>query len=215
MNLVKLLTIGVFMINQIVKELKEHMPFTILGAIFGIVLLIIFNGISFSKSYSIFYTLHPIHVFLSAFTTTSMYKLYKKGRSKSITGFLTLFLIGYAGSLIIATISDSLIPYVGEILLDLPNRGAHIGFIEEFWLVNSLAVLGIVLAYLKPFTKIPHSGHVFLSTSASLFHIIMALGSGLSFLMCFEIFIFLFIAVWVPCCTSDIVFPLIFVTDED
>uniref|UniRef100_A9A767 Uncharacterized protein n=1 Tax=Methanococcus maripaludis (strain C6 / ATCC BAA-1332) TaxID=444158 RepID=A9A767_METM6 len=203
------------MINQIIKELREHMPFTVLGAIFGIVLLIIFNGISFSESYSIFYTLHPIHVFLSAFTTTSMYKLYKKGSSKSLNGFLTLFLIGYAGSLIIATISDSLIPYIGEILLDLPNRGAHIGFIEEFWLVNSLAVLGIVSAYFKPFTKIPHSGHVFLSTAASLFHIIMALGSELSFLMYFEIFIFLFIAVWVPCCTSDIVFPLIFVTDKD
>ena len=27
----------------------------------------------------------------------------------------------------------------------------------------------------------------------------------------FGIFVFLFIAVWVPCCLSDIVFPLLFV----
>ncbi|MBA2862852.1 hypothetical protein [Methanococcus maripaludis] len=203
------------MINQITKELREHMPFTALGAVFGIILLIIFNGLSFSESYSIFYTLHPIHVFLSAFTTTSMYKLHKRSSFGGLKGFLALFLIGYVGSLIIATISDSLIPYIGEIILDLPNRGAHIGFIEEFWLVNSLAVIGIVLAYFKPFTKIPHSGHVFLSTAASLFHIIMALGSVLSILMYFEIFLFLFIAVWIPCCTSDIVFPLIFVSEKD
>lgn len=203
------------MIDRIIKELKEHMPFTATGAIFGIVLLIIFNGISFSESYSIFYTLHPIHVFLSAFTTTSMYKLHKKGRLDGLQDFLKLFLIGYIGSLFIATLSDSLIPYIGEILLDLPNRGAHIGFIEEFWLVNSLAILGIALAYIKPFTKLPHSGHVFLSTSASLFHIIMAIGSGLSLIMYFEIFLFLFIAVWVPCCTSDIVFPLIFVKEKN
>jgi hypothetical protein len=50
------------MFNLIIKELGEHMPFTALGAIFGMVLLIIFNGISFNESYSIFYTLHPIHV---------------------------------------------------------------------------------------------------------------------------------------------------------
>lgn len=144
-----------------------------------------------------------------------MYKLHKRSSFGGLKGFLALFLIGYVGSLIIATISDSLIPYIGEIILDLPNRGAHIGFIEEFWLVNSLAVIGIVLAYFKPFTKIPHSGHVFLSTAASLFHIIMALGSVLSILMYFEIFLFLFIAVWIPCCTSDIVFPLIFVSEKD
>ncbi|MBA2853612.1 hypothetical protein HNP92_001641 [Methanococcus maripaludis] len=203
------------MFNLIIKELGEHMPFTALGAIFGMVLLIIFNGISFSESYSIFYTLHPIHVFLSAFTTTSMYLLHKKGGIRGYKGFITLFLIGYVGSLFIATISDSLIPYIGEIILDLPNRGAHIGFIEEFWLVNLLAIFGIVLAYFKPFTKIPHSGHVFLSTAASLFHIIMALGTGLNFLMYFEIFVFLFIAVWIPCCTSDIIFPLIFVKEKD
>ncbi|WP_459202157.1 hypothetical protein [Methanococcus sp. CF] len=203
------------MFNQIIEELGEHMPFTAFGAVFGIVLLIIFNGISFSESYSIFYTLHPLHVFLSAFTTTSMYKLHSGGSIKGIKGILVLFLIGYAGSLFIATISDSLIPYIGEIILDMPNRGAHIGFIEEFWLVNSLALLGIVLAYFKPFTKVPHSGHVFLSTAASLFHIIMALGTGLSFLMYFEIFLFLFIAVWIPCCTSDIIFPLIFIKSKD
>jgi len=28
------------------------------------------------------------------------------------------------------------------------------------------------------------------------------------------IFIFLFLAVWLPCCVSDIVFPLLFVTNE-
>ncbi|AHM58129.1 hypothetical protein EAL2_808p06260 (plasmid) [Peptoclostridium acidaminophilum DSM 3953] len=28
------------------------------------------------------------------------------------------------------------------------------------------------------------------------------------------IFVFLFLAVWIPCCTSDIVFPLLFVKEK-
>ncbi|NQT06072.1 MAG: hypothetical protein HQ575_00870, partial [Candidatus Omnitrophica bacterium] len=127
--------------------------------------------------------------------------------------FWTLVLIGYAGAIGIATLSDSVIPYLGETLLNMPNRGAHIGFIEQWWLVNPLALLGITIAYFRPSTKIPHLGHVLVSTWASLFHVIMAIGQGVDWIQCVVIFIFLFLAVWIPCCISDIVFPLLFVKE--
>jgi hypothetical protein len=104
-------------------------------------------------------------------------------------------------------------------MLGMPNRGVHLGFIEKWWLVNPLAILGIVIAYFKPRTKFPHAGHVLLSTWASLFHMIMAKIEILSWFSYVAIFIFLFLAVWIPCCVSDIVFPLLFVkkqmTDKD
>jgi hypothetical protein len=115
------------------------------------------------------------------------------------------------GSIGIATLSDSVIPYLGEILLNMPHREIHLGFIEKWWLVNPLALFGIGIAYLRPSTKFPHFGHVLLSTWASLFHIIMALGQTLNWFTYFGIFIFLFLSVWIPCCLSDIVFPLLFV----
>jgi len=118
--------------------------------------------------------------------------------------------IGYLGSVGIATLSDCVIPYVGELLLDLPNRGVHLGFIEKWWLVNPLAAVGIGLGYLWPHTKYPHAGHVLLSTWASLFHMTMAIGGDLSILQYTATAVFLFLAVWIPCCTSDIVFPLLF-----
>jgi hypothetical protein len=62
-------------------------------------------------------------------------------------------------------------------------------------------------------TKFPHAGHVLLSTWASLFHIIMAKGQVVSLLSYAVIFLFLFLAVWLPCCLSDIVFPLGFVKE--
>ena len=206
------------MFRQISKELRRHAPFTVFGAVTGIIIIAFFRKLPQNVSYNIFYILHPIHVILSALVTASMYELHKCKRigSECIRGkcnFWILFIIGYTGSIGIATISDSIIPYLGEVLLDMPNRGIHIGFIEKWWLVNPLAVLGVAIAYFKPATKFPHAGHVLLSTWASLFHIIMAMGQGLNWFAYIIIFLFLFLAVWIPCCVSDIAFPLLFVKE--
>jgi hypothetical protein len=107
-------------------------------------------------------------------------------------------------------LSDSVIPYLGELLLQYPYREIHLGFVERWWLVNPLALAGTVLAYYWPKTAIPHAGHVLLSTWTSLFHMTMALGGSIEILDILLISLFLFLAVWVPCCTSDIVFPLVF-----
>lgn len=203
------------MVGIILKELKRHAPFTFFGALTGIVVMLFFYRIPASASYKIFYVLHPLHVVLSALVTTSMYYHYKCGRMKVRCNLLVLLLIGYVGSVGIATLSDSIIPYLGEVMLDFPNRGIHIGFIEEWWIVNPAAMLGVAIAYFLPRTKFPHAGHVLLSTWASLFHIIMALGGVINWYLGLAIFVFLFLAVWVPCCVSDIVFPLLFVGEHD
>jgi hypothetical protein len=196
------------MFKEILKELKNHAPFTIFGAITGIVIMLISLKLPYNVSYNVFYVLHPLHVFLSALVTAAMYKLHKDKFS-----LFALLLIGYLGSIGIATLSDSIIPYIGEAFLKMPNRGIHLGFIEKWWLVNPLAIIGVIVAYYKPTTKFPHSLHVLLSTWASLFHIIMASVGILSWFSYVAVFIFLFLAVWLPCCISDIVFPLLFVKE--
>jgi phosphate/sulfate permease len=199
------------MFREILKELKHHAPFTAFGAFTGIVIMVFFWKMPHKASYGTFYILHPLHVLLSAFVTTSMYKIHKCGYAKIKINIWILLAVGYAGSVGIATISDSIIPYMGEAMLNMPNREAHIGFIEEWRLVNISAVIGIALATLRPTTKFPHAAHVLVSTWASLFHILMAIGGRLSFFLGVAVFLFLFIAVWIPCCFSDIVFPLLFV----
>ena len=203
------------MVRRIVGELRSHAPFTAFGAATGIVIMVIivFGGflpqIS-PVSHNIFYVLHPTHVVLSALVTTSMYRRYRGGSKLWVA-----VLIGYTGSIVIATLSDSVIPYLGEILLDLPNRGIHIGFIERWYLINPLALVGVAIGYWRPLTRVPHAGHVLISTWASLFHVIMALGAMLSWVQLLAIFFFLFLAVWIPCCASDIVYPLLFVRGEE
>lgn len=201
------------MFRQIVNELKHHAPFTALGAATGIVsMVIIIFGNALPQvsqvSYNVFYVLHPLHIVLSAIVTTAMYKKHGNGKIWAIV------LIGYFGSIGIGTLSDSVIPYLGEILLDLPNRGIHIGFIEEWQIVNPAALTGVAIGYWKSTTKLPHFGHVLLSTWASLFHVVMALGGTISWITFPVVLSFLFLAVWIPCCTSDIVLPLLFTNQK-
>jgi len=205
----------------ILKELESHSPFTLFGAFTGIVCMLLFKNLEHETSRRIFYVLHPGHVLLSAIVTASMFKFHSK-RSKIIA----VLLVGFFGSLGIGTLSDSLIPYVGEVLLGMriethahEHAGfaeqAHIGFIEGWYIVIPAAIAGVLIALFKPRTKVPHAGHVLLSTWASSFHMLMAMGGQLSVLKAVGSFGFLFLAVLLPCCFSDIVFPLLFVKSSD
>jgi hypothetical protein len=192
-----------------VKELKEHVPFTFLGAMTGIVLISAILALDvFHEVHEIaepvFYILHPLHIFLSAMVITGLYKRYGKKR------WWLALIIGVFGALFVATLSDSLFPYLGEMLLDLREAESHIGFLEQPLLTIPLAFLGVLVGYFVNATKFPHMGHVLLSTWASLFHLIMAAGEGLGAFQLIIIFFLLFVAVWIPCCLSDIVYPLIF-----
>jgi len=192
------------MIIYITKELKRHAPFTACGAATGIVIMsiMVFCNISPKISYTAFYILHPLHVILSALATTAMYRLHTHSK------LWVTILIGYTGSIGIATISDAIIPYIGAYLLGI-KIPLIIPFIAKWW-ISLFAFVGIMIGYWRPTTKFPHAGHVLLSTWASLFNImqyqIMIAGWMFPF-----IFLFLFLAVWLPCCTSDIIYPLLFV----
>ena len=193
--------------RQIFDELKHHIPFTSLGAVTGIVLMLLMHNVSAVVVKNLFYIFHPTHVLLSALVTASMYRTH----TSSKVNILMLLIIGYTGSIGIATLSDSVLPYLGEIILKLPNRHAHIGILEKPVLVSVMAIVGVIIAYFNPATKFPHAGHVLISTWASLFHIMMAMGGTAGLFVYISILIFLFFAVWIPCCISDIVFPLLFI----
>jgi hypothetical protein len=201
------------MLRKITAELHRHAPFTVVGALTGIAIMVVMAVTSAPRSLSstLFWTLHPLHVLLSSLVTTSMFLLRDGEGAGRRPSPVKAILIGYVGSIGIATMSDSIIPYVGEWMLGLPNRGVHLGFVEKWWLVNPLAFAGIAVAFARPSTALPHAGHVLLSTWASLFHMTLALGDTVTPATVVTIGVFLFLAVWIPCCASDIVFPMLFV----
>jgi hypothetical protein len=220
--------------------------------------MLLFKNAEPVVNHRLFQVFHPAHVVLSAIVTASLYKLYE-GKA----GFIKVFLVGYFGSVGIATLSDCVLPFFGESILgvavrvhaelhehdtvaghgnelqqdarghdeDVHSEGGpefevsektpgirerlHLGFIEDWYLVNPAALLGILIAYFRPRTRFPHAGHVLVSTWASSFHILMNTHRELTTVMLLGVFVVLFIAVWLPCCFSDIVFPLLFVSSDN
>ncbi len=194
--------------NKILQVLKEHLPYTFLGVVLATIFIFPLSKIENLNTYGFFYTLHPLHIFLSAFATTSFYTRYNPKK----VNWIKVFFISYLGSIIISSVSDSFIPYLSESILKMPLKEIHFGFLEETILVNLAAVLGILLGFFKPKTKISHLFHIFVSSFASLFHMLMAnkiLNFGIVFYI--SIFLFLFLGVMIPCSFSDMIFPLLFI----
>lgn len=219
-------------IKHIFAELKGHAPFTSFGALLGIVFMLLFRGAGEKGVHLMFAVFHPAHVVLSAMVTASMFKLHEAKRR-----FVLVLIIGYVGSVGIATLSDIIIPHIGADMLGLHipahaemhhqdrEDGAsheeqtgehkmHFGFIEDWYIVNPAAILGILIAYFVPRTKFPHAAHVLISTWASSSYLLMNIRSEITIAAALGIFATLFLAIWIPCCISDIVFPLLFVKSD-
>lgn len=202
--------------SAIITELRHHGPFTFLGALLGVAVVFILQRVApdilnTERATAVFEFSHPLHVVLSAMVTAALYKNYRQRPKHSGLGLLAMVLVGYFGSIGIATLSDCLIPYWGELLMGMDHAHAHIGIVEMPIVINLAALLGIGGAILSTKTHFPHGGHVLLSTAASLFHILRVESDPFSIGQSIFIAIFLFVAVWIPCCLSDIVFPLVFV----
>jgi type III secretory pathway component EscS len=207
------------MLRHITLELAEHTPFTIVGAVIGIIIMVIIQlaNTPGDVSEALFYTFHPLHIVFSALVTTALYRKQKGSRPWLI------IIVGYTGSIGIATLSDAIIPYLGGNALNIAME-FHLPFLEteimpyigipEWIIVNAAAVIGIAIGYFKPATKLPHMGHVLLSTWASLFSF-TAFGVADWIPVLPFVFLFLFFAVWLPCCVSDIIYPLLWVREKE
>jgi len=232
-------------LRHTVQELKEHAPFTLFGAVLGVAFMLVFRNIGKEGGHVLFMIFHPGHVILSAMVTAALFRLHEKK-----AGFIKVLIIGYIGSIGVATLSDSIIPFLGETIFKVhipshqdvhhgePDDTAaakreeagkhegeegheehihregldiHLGFIEDWYIVNPAALLGVLLGYFLPRTKLPHAGHVLISTWASASHVLMSLEGEIRFLVLLGFIVVLFLAVLMPCCLSDIIFPSLFI----
>ena len=94
--------------KHILIELKGHAPFTCMGAFLGILFMLLFRNMGSSGSHLLFSIFHPSHVILSAMVTSSMFRVHELKKN-----FLMIIVIGYFGSVGIATLSDIIIPHFG------------------------------------------------------------------------------------------------------
>ena len=191
-----------FKIKEFVHELRHHLPFTALATAIAIIIAILF--VSFLKqniSEAIFEVIHPLHVVASAIVTSAIFYKYKKNIFQAM-------LVGVFGAIIIGSISDIIFPYLGGELLQL-DMHFHLPLIEHPIIIILSALIGAAIGILTGLTKIPHIVHVGLSVFASIFYLI-AFSTSMSLIYLIGIFVVVVVAVIIPCCTSDVLFPFFF-----
>jgi len=189
----------------VISELKEHLPYTALAALLGITLMLIWSFFSPAQlagnSEHMFHVFHPTHILFSAMATTAMFLRRRRAIFKAIT-------VGFFGAIAICGISDIILPFIGGVLLGM-HMHFHFCLIEHWWMVIPFAVLGVFIAlfWKKSGTKTPHFMHVSISTMATLLYLI---SFGFDWrAQLFGAFVIVFLGVVIPCCTSDIIIPVL------
>ncbi|MBI3096953.1 MAG: hypothetical protein HYY93_01710 [Planctomycetes bacterium] len=195
--------------ERLKRELSHHLPYSlfssvasvaILGAIWSI------RPLDPANVESLFHVAHPAHLFLSAIATTAMFWIHDKRRWKAC-------LIGIIGSLGFCGVSDIILPYLGGLAFGWPMQ-LHLCFVEEPGLVLPFVALGVATGlvageFVHRATVFSHSGHVLVSSMASLLYPV-SFGISYSVSESGWLLLIVLVAVLIPCCFSDIVFPLLF-----
>jgi len=188
--------------DTILKELMHHLPFTLTVSLLAGVLVALFYNLGSVPSESLFEFMHPAHVLVSAIATSAIYWKYKKS-------FLKGVFVGIVGAILIGSLSDVLLPWIAGNLFSFHTH-FHLPIIEEPFLILGVALIGAVVGIKWKLFKISHSLHVFLSVFASLFYL-LAFSVVLNVWVVLIISLIVFLCVFIPCCISDIVFPILFI----
>ena len=154
-----------------------------------------------------FHILHPLHVCLSAITTTAVLWRFERRLAKTL-------LIGVFGSVIPCGLSDYVVPFIGGRILGQQMQ-LHICLIEHPMLILPFLLLGLLAGLLfeghvSDHSIFSHGAHVFVSSLAALLYLASFGFTGwmTDINLVFPVLLVVVIAVWVPCCISDIVIPI-------
>ncbi|MFA5088686.1 MAG: hypothetical protein WC552_06590, partial [Candidatus Omnitrophota bacterium] len=200
-------------VRYVLGELGNHLPYSIFGVALGLVLmgLLTFFAILLQSenalgraSEELFHVFHPIHVLFSAVASTAMFWKHEKRIWKAA-------FVGVFGSVVICALSDIFFPFWGGLLLNV-DMHLHICVLEEPFLILSFAAVGVLAGFLittaiERSTEYSHSLHVFVSSVASILYLVSFGLNGWTD-MIGGVFLITIVSVVIPCCVSDIVFPL-------
>ena len=202
-------------------ELREHVPFSVSAVAIGLIAagaICILGPATVSNDGTtasardpadlFFHLFHPAHMLFSAAATAAMFMRHEKNWGKAA-------LVGFTGAVIVCGISDIVMPQCSIMLMG-KSLPWHICVLEHPMLVLPFAGIGVIVGVLaaaggtSQSTIFSHSMHVFVSTMASIFYLIGPFGRFEWIHELGWVFLFICVAVMIPCCLSDIVYPLLF-----
>ena len=200
--------------RHILEELQHHLPYTVFSVAIGIMVLglltVVIEGEKFPQaSQNLFHVFHPLHLLFSAAATAAMFWRHDKKLFKAVS-------IGFVGAVGICGISDIFIPFVAGYLLGVKMH-LHICIIAHPMLILPFLSFGLFMGFVLPSmvesTIFSHAAHVLISSMASIFYLV-SFGLTEWIPVGGMVIIYMVLAVMIPCCTSDIIFPLLLVRED-
>jgi len=199
--------------HTIWQELICHFPYAVFSVAFALT-LVSFTSMTgpdvAQRSHILFHSFHFMHVVFAATGTMITFLRYSRNMLYGI-------LISFLSPAFFCILSDAILPYYGGLMLGV-HMHWHICFITElhnvlpFLFVGMLT--GIALNYHGAsnqgfYSVFSHFFHIFVSSIASTFYLVSH-----GFTTWYEsigyVFLFLIVAVVVPCTFSDVIVPMFF-----
>lgn len=203
----------------ILKEIVAHLPYAIFSVAFALVVLSFtsffmqaqLDGSSFCKSSKIlFHCFHFMHITFAATGTIITFFRFSKG-------FIKALIIGTICPAFFCMLSDVLLPYLGARMLGVSMK-LHICFVSDISKIVPFLIVGIVNGFIMSrhrtsmqpmYSVFSHSVHTLVSSLASSFYLVSHGFTGWHQHIGF-VFMFLILAVVLPCSMSDVVVPILF-----
>ena len=201
-------------VQYVVTELMHHVPFSVFGVMLGLLVMGVLTFLVHAVDHNahlaeaageLYHVFHPSHILLSAVTATAMFMKHDGNVYKAVA-------VGFVGSITLCSLSDVVFPYFGGMLIG-GDMHFHIDILAHPETVLPFAIVGTVAGLAAPqtfekATEYSHSMHVFVSAVASILYLVTfgltdwthAIGG---------VFMITIFAVMIPCCLSDIIFPLV------
>jgi hypothetical protein len=219
--------------HSFTQELMHHLPYAIFSVALGMVILSLLDYTSSTSSlgftqahghahghthgnggcqgyHLLFHSFHFLHILFAATGTVITFSRFSKNKLKAL-------IVGTVSPAFFCMLSDVLLPYVAGRMLGV-NMELHICFYRELHnivpflavgLLNGMVLRSHHTSMLRMFSLGSHFVHILISSLASLFYMV---SHGLHnwYPQMGYVFLFLVIAIVIPCTFSDVIVPMYF-----
>lgn len=199
------------------SELFHHLPYAIFSVAFALIILsfvtLAFQGVAEKivaqkGANMLFHSFHFMHIVFAATGTIITFRRFNKN-------LFSALLVGMWVPVLFCTLSDSILPYLGGRALGVAMN-FHLCFFTELSNILPFLFVGILNGFIlsrhndenqKVYSIFSHFIHIFVSSLASTFYLVahgfMDWYKDIGF-----VFLFIIIAVVIPCTLSDVVVPM-------
>lgn len=194
------------------EELLCHLPYAIFSVAFSMIILSFLTntGLDHNAFHQLFHNFHFLHILFAGTGAVLVFRKY----SQNIPAALA---VGVAVPAVFCTLSDALLPYIGGVYIGL-DMHFHWCFISHLDKIIPFLAVGILNGFVMAghhssrqllYSAGSHFVHIFISSMAAMLYLV-SFGFDDWHNQIGFVFLYLIVAVLIPCTLSDVVVPMIF-----